>query len=113
PRICLNRFDFKKEFSEYPNYTDTIFDDEAEVSIEGAAAPFTGRFKPRGPGRLKAFYDQDPFGPWRLQIYDMFDWDTGTLNSFELTITTPEPTTVILLLLGAGLMTVFKPRRGR
>jgi hypothetical protein len=61
--------------------------------------------------QLEIFDEENVYGTWHLQIYDMFDWDTGTLDSFELIITTPEPATAILLLLGTGLITLFKPRR--
>jgi hypothetical protein len=98
--ICLNMFDFK-EFSVYPNYTDTIFDDEAPLSIKDGEAPFTGRFRPLD--ELSNFDGQDTCGSWRLQIYDMWPTDTGTLNSFELMVSLPEPATAILLTIGAGL----------
>jgi subtilisin-like proprotein convertase family protein len=107
PKICLNYFDALTEYDIYPNYINTIFDDEAPLLIEHGAAPFTGRFKPRGPGQLKDFKGKDIFGEWRLQIIDMWDWDTGTLNSFELVITSPEPATAVLLTLGFSLMTLL------
>ena len=110
-QLCLNMYNLD-EYFEGANYTNTIFDDEAEVPIEQGEAPFTGRFRPLDPYRLSAFDYENSFGLWRLQIYDVFHADTGTLNSFELMITTPEPATAILLILGAGLITVFKPRRG-
>lgn len=110
--ICLNMFDVKKEFSVYPNYTNTIFDDESLFFIKEGEAPFTGRFKPIDPYELSKFDDEDAYGPWRLRIYDAFYADTGTLNSFELMITTPEPASAILLTLAAGLLRLFKPRRG-
>jgi subtilisin-like proprotein convertase family protein len=113
-RICLNMFDFKKEFSVYPNYTNTIFDDEALFSIKEGEAPFTGRFRPLDVdpyNKLSKFDGQDACGSWRLQIYDAFYWDTGTFNHLELMIETPEPATAILLTLTAGLLKLFKPRR--
>ncbi len=109
--ICLNMYDVYKEFAVYPNYTNTIFDDEALFSIKEGEPSFTGRFRPIEPYRLSAFDGEDSFGPWRLRIYDAFYADTGTLNSFELVITTPEPATVILLTLGAGLSILLRPRR--
>lgn len=109
-RICLNMYNFD-EYFEGANYTNTIFDDEAEIPIEQAEPPFTGRFRPIWPYELSAFDDQDAYGTWHLQIYDSWQWDTGTLNSFEIIVTTPEPATAILLLLGTGLMTLFKPNR--
>lgn len=115
--ICLNMFDvydldkFPRD-ENYKDYTDTIFDDEAKGPVKEGEAPFAGRFKPIDPYELSKFDGEDAYGLWRLQIYDMWDWDTGTLNSFELMITTPEPATAILLTLAAGLLGLFKPRRG-
>jgi len=114
-RMCLNMYEFTEIF-EGENYTQTIFDDEAEVPIEQGEPPFTGRFRPRAiePSNLLQIFDgQDTYGLWLLQIYDMWPADTGTLDSFELIITIPEPATAILLLLGAGLLTLRNPRRRR
>lgn len=108
-RICLNMYDFR-EFFEGANYTQTIFDDEAELSIKQAEAPFTGHFRPIEPYKLSEFDGEDNYGIWRLQIYDAWDWDTGTLDSFELVIATPEPATAMFLILGAGLVTLLKRR---
>ncbi|MHC4573834.1 MAG: proprotein convertase P-domain-containing protein [Planctomycetota bacterium] len=110
-RILLNVYDPEKEFGEYENYSGTIFDDEAEFSISEGEPPFTGRFRPRPPNLLSVFDGRDAFGTWTLQICDMFDWDSGTLDSFELVITTPEPTTAMVLTLGAALMVLLRPRR--
>ena len=115
-RLCLNMYNPFDEFFEAANYTQTIFDDEAETAIEQAEPPFTGRFRPKAidAGNLLEIFDgENVNGLWRLQIYDMWDWDTGNLDSFELVITTPEPATAIFLILGASLVTLFKPRRGR
>jgi subtilisin-like proprotein convertase family protein len=106
--ICLNMFDFKKEFSVYPNYTNTIFDDEALLSIKEGNAPFTGRFRPLEPYKLSEFDGEDAYGLWRLQIYDAYWWDTGTFNHLELMISAPEPATAMLLLLGLYLMRLQK-----
>jgi subtilisin-like proprotein convertase family protein len=97
--ICLSMFD---QFFKGANYTQTIFDDEALLAIEQAQPPFTGRFRPLEP--LSAFDGEDAYGPWHLQIYDAWAWDTGTLNKFELVITNPEPATAVLLAVGFGLM---------
>lgn len=110
-RICLNMFDFEDEFGIYPNYIDTIFDDEAQLSIKQADAPFTGRYRPIEPFLLSEFDGEQTPGQWSLQIYDMYDWDTGTLNHFDLIIATPEPATLTLLILGTALLTFFKPHR--
>ena len=86
-----------------------FFDDEAQVSIEEATEPFVGAFRP--VWNLSLFDEEDACGTWRLRLYDAFYADTGTLDSFKLIITTPEPATAILLILGASLVTLFKPRR--
>ncbi len=112
-RICLNMYDFKGEFFNGEDYTQTIFDDEAEALIKQAEAPFTGRFRPIEPFELTEFYGEDVYGLWRLQIYDAYYHDIGNLDSFELMITIPEPTTARLLALGAGLTILFRPRRRR
>jgi subtilisin-like proprotein convertase family protein len=109
-RICLNMYTFR-EFFEDANYTQTTFDDEAQLSIKQAETPFTGFFRPVEPYKLSEFDGEDTYGIWRLQIYDAWDWDTGTLDSFELFITTPEPATAIFLILGVSLVNLFKTRR--
>ena len=112
-RICLNMYNPFNEFFEGENYSQTIFDDEADISISLGEAPFTGRFRPREPYQLSIFDDEDVYGSWRLQIYDAFYYNTGTLDSFELMITnnTPEPATAILLILGTALSLLHNPRR--
>ena len=109
--ICLSMYNPFDEFFVGANYTNTIFDDEAVFSIKEGEAPFTGRFRPIEPYRLSVFDDEDTYGAWRLQICDMWPADTGSLNSFELMITTPEPATAILLTLGVGLICLHKRRR--
>jgi hypothetical protein len=96
------------EYFEGEDYIQTIFDDEAEIPIEDAVPPFTGRFRPRAPSRLGAFDGEDAYGLWRLQVYDAFYADTGHLDSFQLLITVPEPTTATLFVVGAGCMTALR-----
>jgi hypothetical protein len=117
-RICLNMFDvfgldkFPRD-GNYKDFIDTVFDDEAPGPVNEADAPFTGRFRPIYPHTLSEFDGEDIYGPWRLQIYDAWDWDTGTLVGLELMIASPEPATAMLLIVGAGLVTLFKSRRHR
>jgi len=102
-RMCLNMYNFDEYFNG-ENYTQTYFDDEAELSIEQGHPPFTGRFRPE-PGNLLAIFDGlDAYGCWRLQINDMYYADTGTLDHFELIIEIPEPLTALFLTLGVALM---------
>ena len=110
-RLCLNMYDFKNEFFKGEDYTQTIFDDEAEDTIEQGTAPFTGRFRPKAGSLLEIFDGEDAYGLWRLQVYDMWYWDTGNLERVEIIVTVCEPTGLSMLALGAGLMALFRRRR--
>lgn len=66
------------------NYTDTIFDDQAETSITAGIAPFTGQYKPESP--LAVFNDQEAAGTWKLNVKDGASHDTGQVNSVEIMI---------------------------
>ena len=111
--LCLNMYNPYNEFFTGADYSQTIFDDEALIPIDQAQPPFTGRFRPNNGSLLEIFDDQDAYGPWQLRIYDAYYHDTGTLESFELTVTTPEPATVVLLMLGTGCAALLRPRKRR
>jgi subtilisin-like proprotein convertase family protein len=64
------------------NFTNTIFDDEAPVSITAGTAPFTGRFKPEQP--LSSFDTKSVNGNWVLKIQDSVISQSGTLNDWCL-----------------------------
>ena len=68
------------------NFTGTVLDDDAEVSINEAGAPFTGRFRPEEP--LSAFDGMATAGIWRLEITDNAGGDQGTLDRWSLVIET-------------------------
>lgn len=87
-----------------------VFDDEAELTIEQATKPFTAPYRPAWS--LSSFDDEDAYGLWELHIHDWWQADTGTLNHFELIVSTPEPTTAILLILGIALIRLQR-HRGR
>lgn len=108
--LCLNKYDFD-DFFEGENYTNTIFDDEARLSIEDANAPFTGHFRPEAGYLLEVFDGSDAYGPWLLQIYDMWPTDTGTLDNVELTFTVPEPASVLLMTFGTTILTLHRKKR--
>lgn len=110
--LCLNMYNFDG-FFEGEDYIQTIFDDEAALSIEEGEPPFTGRFRPRSPAELSVFDGEDTFGQWKLRIYDAYYYDTGTLERFEVMITVCEPGTATLLILGAAFLALFKPRWSR
>lgn len=106
--VCLNRYN-PDEFFKGTDYNDTIFDDQAHVSIEQAESQFTGRYKPRDS--LSAFNGEDAYGLWRLRIYDAYYADTGSLNNFSIVVTVIEPATAVILITGVGLAILLKPRR--
>lgn len=65
------------------NYTDTIFDDEAELAIGEGVPPYTGRFRP--VEALSAFDGIDPNGSWTLTVIDTFPaFDDGVLRNWSL-----------------------------
>lgn len=68
------------------NFTNTVLDDSALVAIDDsfATAPYTGTFSPQGA--LSDFIGVSALGIWRLEILDDSLGDTGTLNSWEITV---------------------------
>lgn len=103
-RLCLNMYNPSDEYFDGENYTQTIFDDEAETPIEDGEPPFTGTFRPEAGNLLSIFDGMDAYGCWRLQIYDAYFANSGMLEHFELTIEVTEPFTVLLVILGVPLM---------
>ena len=67
-------------------FTNTKFDDSAAGTISGSA-PFTGTFKPSGPGTLAAFNGLTANGTWRLVAVDSVSSNTGSITSWKLDIT--------------------------
>lgn len=66
------------------NYIGTVFDDEAAASIRTGTAPFTGRFRPEQP--LNTFDNKLCSGNWILKVQDSIANNTGTLESWCLTL---------------------------
>lgn len=66
------------------NYTNTIFDSEAEVSISSGIAPFTGVFKPQGS--LSNFNNEESLGNWTLKVIDEGPDDIGKILNWSLEI---------------------------
>ncbi|MBE2225896.1 MAG: T9SS type A sorting domain-containing protein [Ignavibacteria bacterium] len=66
------------------NYTNTIFDDSASVSISAGTAPFTGSFRPESP--LNVFNGQDIHGAWIFKVTDQASGDTGRVENYCLNI---------------------------
>jgi len=70
------------------NFTNTVLDDEAAVSIIAGSAPFAASFRPEGS--LAGFDGFDPNGTWTLTITDDAPGDSGLLLNWSLIITTGE-----------------------
>lgn len=64
------------------NFTDTVFDQEAEEAIENSSAPFTGNFKPIGD--LSKLNGTESYGTWMLKLVDAGPEDIGVLESWSL-----------------------------
>jgi len=109
-RVVLNMYDAATEYFEGGDYQGTTFDDEAALPIEMGSPPFSGRFRPMEGTLLSAFDGEDAFGPWRFQVYDFFEGDTGHFSSYTLALTVPEPATAAFLLLTLGLA-LARPRQ--
>lgn len=84
---------------EQSNMYGTVFDDEASLHIYEGSPPYTGRFLP-DEGSLAIFDGSDAYGLWTLSIWDGYPDDYGTLDKWELHITTaPEPVSFVYLLI--------------
>ena len=68
------------------NMTGTVFDDTATAAISGAAPPFSGTFRPETA--LSAFTGKATAGAWKLEITDHDRGDTGSLQTWELRLST-------------------------
>jgi subtilisin-like proprotein convertase family protein len=68
------------------NFTNTVLDDEASTSIAAGIAPYTGTFRPSNS--MTAFDGGGGNGSWTLRIVDNVTGDTGTLNSWSISLTT-------------------------
>jgi subtilisin-like proprotein convertase family protein len=66
------------------NYTNTVFDDGASLSISSGVAPYTGTFRPEE--LLSSFNDEFSSGNWTLKAVDSGPDDLGTIDSWSLEI---------------------------
>jgi subtilisin-like proprotein convertase family protein len=65
------------------NFTNTVFDDEANTALADGSPPFTGSFRPEFT--LSSPFDGgDATGTWKLRIRDFDAEDTGRLNSWSI-----------------------------
>lgn len=74
------------------NFVNTTLDNDASTNIADGSAPFTGSYRPLNPLYTNVVAN----GTWRLWIWDWTTPDTGTLDSWTLTLCTepftPTPT---------------------
>ncbi|MBE2217085.1 MAG: T9SS type A sorting domain-containing protein [Ignavibacteria bacterium] len=66
------------------NYTNTLFDDSAAVSISTGTAPFTGSFTPETP--LNVYNGAEVHGNWIFKVNDQAGGDTGHVERYCLNI---------------------------
>jgi gliding motility-associated-like protein len=66
------------------NYTDTVFDQDADISITSGFPPFTGTFVPEGD--LTDFNGEQAPGEWTLVVIDNFNLDGGSINLVEIEV---------------------------
>jgi PKD repeat protein len=66
------------------NFTNTVFSDSATQSIVGAAAPFTGTYRPVQP--LSRMLGRGQQGLWQLRVTDQTAGNTGTLNAWGMDV---------------------------
>ena len=71
------------------NFVNTVLDDEADTSIAGGTAPFTGHFLPSQP--LGILDGKASSGDWKLVITDSYWGDTGTLYNWQLELCSMTP----------------------
>ena len=66
------------------NYTNTIFDDSASLSIGEGTPPFSGKFRPQSP--LSGLYDNNITGNWKIFVFNKSSQNTGMLLNWCLNI---------------------------
>lgn len=69
-----------------PEFTNTVFSDEATATLSGAAPPFTGTFRPETP--LSVMDDLTTQGTWSLEVLGLFG---GTINSWSMIVLADPP----------------------
>ena len=70
------------------DFIDTVLDDEADAPIPDSSgeAPFTGSYQPEGGPALFTYDGDSAAGDWNLKVVDDKTNDTGTFDSWSVTI---------------------------
>ncbi len=71
-----------------PNFTDTVFDDEAVQPISSGSPPYTGSFRPVSP--LSVLDNTSALGTWKLEVRSSWFY-TGALNAWSLQVVANPP----------------------
>ena len=66
------------------HFTNTVFNDEATVSIVQGAAPFSGSYRPEAS--LSAFDGKNAQGTWQLWVDDVARYDVGKINAWSISL---------------------------
>ncbi len=74
------------------NYTNTTFDDEAEIPITQSTAPFTGSFKPEQV--LSVYNETELHGTWKLRMLNNSHTLTGQLVNWCMNFRVYDPIAV-------------------
>jgi len=70
-----------------PDTQRTTFDDKATTAISATFPPYVGSFKPDEPlSSLEGLSASEVNGVWRLQVYDLFFPDAGTIQCWSLNL---------------------------
>ena len=78
------------------NYTNTVFTDAASINITAGFPPFTGSFKPEGPGTLASVFNGSAVnGIWTLRVADDLNLEEGTVLSWSITFQAVNPPVVL------------------
>ncbi|MCX7954136.1 MAG: gliding motility-associated C-terminal domain-containing protein [Bacteroidales bacterium] len=72
------------------NFINTVFKNNATISITMGSAPFTGAYIPEEPLPTGL----NPNGTWKLRVVDLVTTDVGTLNNWSITFKAPPCPTV-------------------
>ncbi len=73
---------YDTDYESGDNFTNTVFDQNASISINNSLPPFTGEFKPNQS--LGPLIGESAFGNWILRIKDDFPQDSGRLLKFDI-----------------------------
>jgi subtilisin-like proprotein convertase family protein len=82
------------------NYTDTVFDDQAALSILEGVAPFQGAFRP--DEFFSALLFAPAAGTWTLEIEDIAADDAGRLVGWSLELTSVVSSNAVVLAIEPG-----------